>query len=164
MNKLVVALAIAAHLLPRSYGVSPVGALALYAGATGTRSAAWLVPVLPVVLGAMLTGTFDPVVMLFVCAGFALSTIAGSAFLSGERSRARYAAAISSGAVIFYLVSNFSMWLAGYYPMTATGLATCYLNGLPWLLQAALADAVFCFLLFGLHTLIERRRPQEAAA
>jgi hypothetical protein len=50
------------------------------------------------------------------------------------------------------------------YPPTLAGLAECYLNGLPYLGQAALADGAFCFVLFGLHALIERRQPAPAVA
>lgn len=164
MNKTVVAVATLLHLVPRPFGVSPVGALALYAGAHGTRRWAWATPFLPLTLAALVSGFYDATVMAFVFAGFALSTFAGRWFLRARRSRLRFAGAITTGAVIFFLLSNFGMWAAGYFPPTAAGLIDCYLRGLPYLAQAGLADGVYCFLLFGLHRLMERRRLEPRAA
>lgn len=157
MRKRVVALATVAHLLPHPFGVSPVGALALYSGAFAPARGAWLVPLLPLTIAGLLGGFYDLRVLLFVYLGFALSTFAGRWFLRSERSRGRYVAAVGSGAVMFFLVSNFGMWLAGFFPLTAAGLLTCYVRGLPYLGQAMLADAAYCFVLFGLHRLLERQ-------
>ena len=153
-RNIVLAVATVLHLLPRPFGVSPVGALALYAGAHGKRRTAWLLPLVPLSIAGLLHGLYDVTVMIFVFAGFSLSSLAGYGFLHRERSRGRYAGAVVTGALIFFAVSNFGMWAAGgYYPQTAAGLAACYINGLPYLAQAALADSVYCFVLFGLHRL-----------
>lgn len=76
INKWLVGLATVVHLLPHPFGVSPVGAVALYAGAYGGKWSSWLVPLVPLTIAALLTGFYDPVVMAFVFAGFALSTLA----------------------------------------------------------------------------------------
>ena len=157
MQKLVVALGTLTHLLPHPFGVSSVGALALYSGAFAPARGAWLVPLLPLVIAGVIGGFYDLEVLLFVYLGFALSTFAGRWFLRRERSRGRYVGAIVSGAVIFFLVSNFGMWFAGFFPPTAAGLLDCYLRGLPYLGQAMLADAAYCFVLFGVHRLFEKQ-------
>ena len=164
MKKILLVLATLVHLLPHPFGVTPIGALALYAGACGDRRRSWLIPLLPVALGAAIVGLFDPIVMIFVFAGFALSTQAGRWLLARDRSLSRYAAAIVAGASIFFLLSNFSVWLAGFYPPTAAGLAECLANGLPFLFRALAADAAYCCLLFGAHELIERSAEAPAVA
>lgn len=164
MNKLIIGLATIIHLLPHPFGVSSVGATALYAGAYGQKRTSWFIPFIPLSLGLFITGLFEPMVMVFVFAGYALSTLAGRWFLSRDRDLKLFGGAVITGAAIFYLVSNFSMWLVGYYPMTAAGLVECYVAGLPYLGQAALADAAYCFVLFGLHAVIERRQQAPAAA
>ena len=160
----IIAIATVIHLLPHPFGVSPVGAVALYAGAHGRGRTAWIVPLVPLALGALLFGAYDPTVMAFVFGGYALATLAGRRFLQRERSDRRYLAAVATGAVIFYLVSNFSIWLVGYYPPTVAGLVECYLMGLPYLGQAMLADAACCFLLFGAHEVLERRHSATVPA
>lgn len=164
MQKLVVILGTVIHLLPHPFGVSPIGALALYSGAFAPKRSAWLIPLLPLTLAGVIGGFYDLSVLLFVFAGFAASTFAGRWFLRSKRSRTRFTAAIASGAGLFFLFSNFGMWFAGYFPPTAAGLLECYVRGLPYLGQAMLADAAYCFVLFGVHRLLARRALKPRAA
>lgn len=155
MKKFLIGLATILHLIPHPFGVSTIGATALYAGAYGNKRTAWLIPMIPLSIGVAISGWYDPVVMAFVFGGFSLSTIAGRWFLSKMRNYKRFGLAVLVGAGIFYLVSNFAMWWVGFYPRTAVGLVQCYINGLPFFGQAMLADAAYCFGLFGLHAMIE---------
>lgn len=165
MNKIVLALASAIHLLPHPFGVSTVGALAVYGGATGSRKTAWLAPIGALLAGNILFGFYEPIILLFVYVGFATSALAASQILKQKQNGPRYALAVATGAVIFFLISNFSVWLAGMYPATAAGLAACYINGLPYLGVAMLADGLYSALLLSLHRLLERgQRPVPSAA
>lgn len=155
MKKSLVTLATVLHLVPHPFSVSPVGALALYAGAFGSNRLGWLTPMLPMAVAALVFGLYNPLVMLFVFGGFGLSTLAGRWLLRGKRNYTRFGSAVLLGAFTFYLVSNFSVWLTGMYPPTLAGLTACYIAGLPFFLQAIVADAAYCFVLFGLHALIE---------
>jgi hypothetical protein len=138
--------------------MTPVGAMALYAGAYGNPRIAWLVPLVPLFVADFLVGFYDVTVMLFVYLGFALSAVVGRLVLATGRDVRRFATAIPAAATCFYLVSNFSIWLVGMYPPTAAGLAACYVNGLPVLALTMLADAAWCLLLFGAHAMLERRQ------
>lgn len=164
MNKLLLVLVTAVHLIPHSFGVSPIGATALYAGAYGKLRIAWLVPLIPLFIGDVFGGFYDLTVMAFVYAGFALSALIGRLLLAARRNSRRYALAVVSAAVVFYLVSNFSIWLVGMFPPTVAGLISCYVNGLPYLGMAIIADAAYCLLLFGAHAMIEREQPETATA
>mgnify|MGYP001824530623 FL=1 len=163
MNKFVIALATLIHLLPHPFGVSSIGATALYAGANGTRYI-WLAPLIPLTLAALIFGFYEPLVMVFVFGGFALSSFAGKWFLQRKRNYARFGGAVATGAIVFYVASNFGIWLAGYYPQTTAGLVQCYINGLPFLGQSMLADAAFSFILFGAHSALERRQTEAVNA
>jgi len=157
MRVLVISLATVMHLLPHPFGVSTVGALALYAGAFGRRPAASLVPLVPLALGLLLTGLYEPIILAAVGLGFVLATFAGRGFLARKRGLGRYGGAVVTGAAIFYLVSNLAVWVV-YYPRNLDGLVACFVNGLPYLGQSMLADAAYCFVLFGFHALLERRK------
>ena len=164
MNKLLLALVTVLHLIPHPFGVSPIGGTALYAGAYGNLRVAWLVPLIPLFVGDLFGGFYDVTVMAFVYSGFALSALIGRLLLVGQRNTRCFALAVVSAAVVFFLVSNFSIWLVGMYPPTVAGLLSCYVNGLPYLGTAIIADAVYCLLLFGAHTLIERKHVTVATA
>ena len=155
MNKLLLTLVSLAHLVPHPFGISPLGATAMYAGAFGGRRSAWLVPLVPLFIGHLVNGFYDLTVMIFVYAGFALSTFAGR-LLTTRRSVRRFSLAVVASAVIFYLVSNFSIWLVGMYPQTTAGLIQCYVNGLPYLAASMTANAAYGLLLFGLHARLEK--------
>lgn len=56
------------------------------------------------------------------------------------------------GSVLFYLLTNFTVWLFGggaIYPMTMDGLVACYVNALPFFRNFAAATAGFSLVLFG---------------
>ncbi len=162
MNKLLVALATVAHLAPHPFGVSPVAAAALYSGAYAPKRYVVALPILILLAGHLLFGFYEPWVMVFVYAGFGLSALVGRWLLRVSRSPRRLSAAVAIGAVVFFLVSNFSIWWVGMYPRTVAGLIECYVNGLPLLAKAMLVDGVYATILFGLHRLlgdVERREP-----
>ena len=163
MNKFVLGLATILHLMPLPFGVSSVGATALYAGAYGPARSFWAVPILLLVIGNLIFGFYEPIVLASVYAGFALSSVAGRWLLHQRRNRVRFSAAVIGGATIFFIISNFSIWYVGYYPATANGLLECYVRGLPYFGQAILADAAFGMLLFGLHAFLERRQVEPLA-
>ena len=164
MKPIILALASVAHLVPHPFGVSSVGATALYAGAYAPKSIHWLVPFVPLTLGLMVTGLYKPTVMMLVFAGFGLASFAGRWLLRNDPTLAKYGAAVVLGATIFFLVSNFAIWWAGYYPPTLAGLVACYVAGLPYLLIACVADALYCGVLFGLHKLIDQQTSEPSVA
>ena len=164
MKKLLVGLVTVLHLIPHPFGVSPVGATALYAGAYGSGKTSWAIPLLPLFIAALVFGFYDPIVMAFVFAGFSLSTFAGRWLLRNDRNLTRFGGAVVVGATIFFLVSNLGNWFVFMQPLTLDGLILCYVNGLPFFGQAILADTAYCFVIFGLHNAIERYEPATAIA
>ena len=65
----------------------------------------------------------------------------------------------------FFLISNFGVWVAGeMYPHTLSGLATCYLMGVPFFRNAAVGDLLYSAAFFGAYALIEQRLRQHQLA
>ena len=62
-----------------------------------------------------------------------------------------------SGATLFYLISNFLVWLqtgiaGGEYTLTFGGLIHCYIKGLyPFHINQLIADFSFSFIIFGVY-------------
>lgn len=152
MHYLLIILAIIFRFIPHPWNVTPIASIGLFAGTWCDRRIAWLFPLVPLVIGDALTGFYHPLIMVFVYAGIAMSALVGHWLLSSKRSALRFASAIGINGVMFYLVSNFPVWLV-YYPNTVAGLAECYLKGLPYMGYSLAGDCVFVTLIFGVHRL-----------
>ena len=173
-------LAAALRLAPHPWNFTPVGAMALFAGATiRDRRLALLVPMLVMLATDAITG-FNKLSPL-VYASFLLSVLIGRVVVGGRssvsqrakresqpvsatdamtRTLPRIAAATFLGSLQFFLITNFGAWaFLGTYPRTAVGLAACYIAGLPLFGNALAGDAVYTALLFGAFFMAERLAP-----
>ena len=164
---LVVAAA-ATRLLPHPDNFVPVGAMALFGAATLPQR--WLAVLLPlaayylsdlflnnVIYAAYFDGFYwgaDP----WIYGGVALMVLLGFATLRGSTPGwARIGATAVGATLIFYLLSNFGVWVSGgMYPKTVAGLIACYVAALPFLLNSLAANLIFSGVLFG----IARRLPR----
>lgn len=61
--------------------------------------------------------------------------------------------------LVFFILSNLAVWaFAGFYPMTAAGLKTCYIAGWPFFFPySLLSTLVFSGVLFGGFALIKQQ-------
>jgi hypothetical protein len=69
----------------------------------------------------------------------------------GTRSPAAIVGVTLLGSCVFFVVTNFAVWADGSigYPLTAAGLAQCYVEALPFFRNSLLGDAVYATVLFG---------------
>ena len=51
------------------------------------------------------------------------------------------------GPTVFFVLSNFSVWLSGWYPMTVDGLIACYIAAIPFYANS-LTATVFYVIVF----------------
>jgi hypothetical protein len=140
---------------PHPWNFTPVGAMAIFAGAMfGKRWVAFLLPLAALLAGDLFVGFYK--LMFIVYASFALSVAIGR-WLATSRTVARTSGAVLLGAVQFFVVSNFAMWaVGGFYPRTASGLTACYLAGFPLFWNTLAGDAVYATVLFGGYALAEK--------
>ncbi len=163
---LLILLAAASRLLPHPPNFAPVAAIGLFAGAMLDRRAAWLVPLVALLLSDLIIGFYHPVGMLWNYVAFAACLMIGSGLLARGRSLPRLAGATLSSAVVFFALSNFGMWASGYYPRTWAGLVECYVAALPFFRNTLVSDVVFVAALFGGHAWLSRllSRPAHGTA
>jgi hypothetical protein len=174
--------AAALRLAPHPWNFTPVGAIALFAGATvRDRRLEFLFPLLVMFATDLIAG-FNALSPL-VYASFVLSVLIGravvgvrfnatqpereSARCEGEslspkkRAVPRIASATFLGALQFFLITNFGVWaFLNSYPRTGAGLAACYLAGIPLFWNTLAGDTTYVTLLFGGLLLAERFAPQ----
>ena len=155
----IVLAAAALRIVPHPMNFAPIGAVALFGGAYfSTKRAAVAVPLLSLFAGDVFTGFHR--LIPYVYASFLISVAIGF-WLRGKKSAARIGAAMVAGAIQFFLITNFAVWVSsiGNYPRNLGGLAECYFAGLPLLWNTLAGDAFYVALLFGVMALAEKRFP-----
>jgi hypothetical protein len=171
-----IALAALSRLLPLPPNFAPIEAIALFGGAYfARRHLAFVVPLLAMlasdlVLGAMRGGTY---LAYFTTAGYLPSMIANYlcialtvALAFGLRGRVNGARVLGyslAGSVLFFVVSNFAVWMTAFmvpgYPACSTGLLPCYVAAIPFFKTTLLSTLTYSALLFGGFALLRQRLP-----
>lgn len=145
------------RLVPHWPNFTPVAAIALFGGTYLRRKElAFLIPVAALFLSDLLLGFHST--MAAVYASFALIVALG--FILRRRvSPFGVVAASLASSVLFFLITNFAVWYSGMmpYPHTASGLATSYIAGLPFLWNGLAGDLFYNGILFGSYYLITNK-------
>lgn len=140
------------------YNFTPVEAIALFGGAFfSDRRLAVLVPLAAMLLADLVIGLHVLIPVVYGC--IALTALAAG----GLRNRAsvpRVAGYGVASATLFFIVTNFAVWgTSGMYPLTGTGLAACFVAGIPFYPGTLAGTLVWSALLFGGFEFMRRRWP-----
>jgi len=156
--------------LPVGYNVSALGALALLSGAHAPS--AWLALALPLGCRAVTDcwielqtgyGFYDS--MLFDYLAYAGVSLLGR-LLSPRQALAVFGTAAAS-TVLFFVVSNFGVWLLSpdhAYTRDLSGLQLCYIKGLPFARGTFIGDLLFSAIFFGAWQLVTSHVRQTAVS
>ena len=150
-----IVLGITLRLVPHTANVAPVGAIALFAGALLGRRAGMVAPLVVMIIADLFLGLHSAV--LFTWGGFALIGLFGS-LLAKRSTFARIGLGALGSALIFYVVSNFGVWItSGMYAHNFAGLIECYTLALPFLRASFMGDFAFAATFFGLYALFAQQ-------
>lgn len=156
-------LTVASRIAPHPWNFTPMIAVALFAGARLER--AWLA-VLAVAaclaLGDLAVGVFPYDGMVWVYAPMLAIALLGRVLVT-RRSVVATAVAALGGGLVFFVVSNFGVWLGTMYPHSASGLADCYVAALPFYRNQIVGDLLFTGALFGSHAFAVSLRARVTA-
>ncbi|HEX4810781.1 MAG TPA: DUF6580 family putative transport protein [Bryobacteraceae bacterium] len=159
-----IVLAALARLAPHPPNFAPIGAAALFGGARLRGWQAYVVPLLamlvtdPILNWMYGVHTFSVMtVVIYLC--FLVNVVLGRSFLRETNSVQRIAGVAMVGSLQFFLITNFFVWLGAreFYPLTASGLAACYVAGLPFFARTVLGDLFYSGILFTAYALYSRR-------
>mgnify|MGYP007000161115 len=50
-------------------------------------------------------------------------------------------------AIIFFVITNFGVWLLGSYGYTFSGLITCYVLAIPFFTNTAISTIIYAFII-----------------
>ena len=138
---------------PHAPNFTPVAAIAIFGGAYLNKKYALIVPLILMVITDSFLGLHN--VVLFTWGGFILVALLGM-WLRKNKGIMRILSVSIASAILFYIVSNFGVWLMGWYPMNLKGLIDCYVLAIPFLRTFTLATLVYTAVFFGIYELIAR--------
>ncbi len=144
-----------ARLVPHPWNFTPMMALGLYAGAKSKKlRTGVLVTLLALFLSDAVMGFYRG--MWYVYAASLIPVLAGRFIRRQDGVGAIVAGGLLSS-LSFFVITNFMVWATGtLYPHTFSGLAACFVAGLPFYRNQLLGDAFYTAALFGSHALISR--------
>ena len=157
------ALGIACRLLPHVSNFTPVAAIALFAGFFFRRRAVALAIPLAImfVSDAFLGAT--PLGLKITVYVALLFPLVFAPLLKKRLSPARVGGSALAAAVVFYIATNFAVWLgSSFYPQTLEGFLTCYGLALPFLAKKLIADLVWSGAIFGTYAVIRQLQTHKA--
>ena len=162
----IIAAAALSRLIPHAPNFTPLGALALFAGASFEDGiAAYAVPIAAMLLSDALLGYGFHHAMPAVYASFLLTVLLGRVMRGRKRNATSVVAAALASSTLFYALTNFSVWMnSTMYPHTITGLAACYIAAIPFFGNTLASGLLYSAMMFGSASLAERTLLKPAIA
>ena len=157
------AIGVIMRILPHYPNFVPIGAMALFGGTYLTNKKwAFAIPLLAMLVSDILLELFLGIgfhgnmiavyisYILIVCLGF---------LLRGREQRQTIMVASLFGSMLFFIITNFSVWLSGAYGYGIEGLTACYVAAIPFFKGTVLGDLFYNLLFFGGYALAKWRFP-----
>lgn len=140
--------------VPHAVNFTPVAAIALFAGSYLNKKYAILVPLLLMAVSDIFLGMHN--VIIFTWGSFVLTALLGN-LLRNKTGALRIAGMSLAASLIFFVVSNFGVWIMGWYPQNLNGLINCYVMALPFLRDFTLSTLLYSAVFFGSYAIIASR-------
>lgn len=161
--------AVGSRVLPHPPNFTPLAAIALFAGAISVRPmVAAVVVVAAMLISDAVIGFHALMPVVYGC--LLVNLIIGSRLIRGREgvpfgaaSCGRIFAGSLIGSVLFFLVTNFAVFLTAY-PNTGAGLLACYTSALPFFQYTLSGDLFYSAALFGAYALCTARSASPAYA
>jgi hypothetical protein len=139
---------------PHAPNFTPVAAIALFGGAYLNKKQSMLVPLCLMVISDLFLGLHNTV--FFTWGSFALIAVLGFA-INKKPGALRIGAMSLLSSSLFYVITNFGVWLLGWYPHTIKGLIDCFILALPFWRDFTVATVIYSTAFFGAYELIAQR-------
>ncbi|EMY76804.1 hypothetical protein LEP1GSC060_3267 [Leptospira weilii serovar Ranarum str. ICFT] len=146
--------AVASRYFPHPANFTPILAISLFAGAHFvSKKLSLLLPIGALFISDLLIGFHDQILPVY---GISLLLVVAGWQLRTSSSAVRIALWSLGGSIFFFLITNFYVWMAGYYSYDLNGLVQCFIMAIPFFQNSLLGDAFYTTVLFGGLALIER--------
>jgi hypothetical protein len=133
------------RLVPHPVNFTPIAAIALAGGVYLDKRLAFVIPLLAMLLSDLIIGFHAT--MPFVYISFALISLMGI-WLRSHVNIKNTVLTTLTGSILFFIITNFGVWVMGGYPQTYEGLVACYVAAIPFFRNTLLGDAICVSVLF----------------
>ena len=143
--------AILSRFLPHPPNFTPIAAIALLSSkGFNNRWVVFLIPIVSLFISDLFIGLHATIPFVYI--SFILIA------LLGLYVKKINIVSVLLSSTIFFLVSNFGVWLL-YYPISIEGLVHCYTLALPFFFNTVLGDLVYgALLIYPFHALQRRNK------
>lgn len=156
------------RIIPHAPNFSPLGAMALFAGAYVTnRWLAFALPLLTLLISDALMGFNGwqyPDQIISVYGTFLLISLVGRT-LQSSKNIWRVGSASLASSVLFFAVTNLAVWAGGFlhqpalYPLNPAGLVESYVAAIPFFHHTVFSDLLYNALFFGGYYILQINIP-----
>lgn len=155
--------AAALRLMPHYPNFTPIAGMALFGGAYfSNKKLSFAIPIAAMLLSDLILGFHST--MWAVYLSFALIVMIGFSLRRSKKITYIALASVSSS-VLFFIVTNFAVWLSGsIYPITFAGLSECFIAAIPFFSSTMLGDLFYVGVFFGVFELAQLKFPVIAKA
>lgn len=151
---LFVLIGISARLFPHLPNFAPIAAVALFSGVYFKKKYGWLLPLGIFVISDLIVGLHQTVI--FTWGTIVLIYFLGRV-LQNKKTIANTAIFTLASSFIFFVITNFGVWLMGWYPPNLSGLISCYINALPFFRVSLMANFAYGLVFFGAYEYFLKR-------
>jgi hypothetical protein len=145
---LLIVFAALSRFVPHPDNFTPIAAMALFGGVYFGRRYALIIPLAAMVVSDYFIGFHNTIP--YVYGSFILAGLIGI-WLQKHKSVGWIVGGTLTSSVLFFVVTNFGVWVTGGYPQSFGGLVECYVAAIPFFRNTVLGDLVYVAVLFGLY-------------
>ena len=143
------------RLIPHIPNVTPIAAVALFGGVYFSKRFSIVVPLVAMFFSDIFLGFYSPVVMISVYGSFIMAGLIGW-WLRKRKNMQNIVFASVGSSVLFFVITNFAVWLGGWYPRNLTGFIECYTLAMPFFRNTIIGDLFYTGVFFGVYELVLR--------
>ena len=152
----IIFIGVISRLIPNNIpNFSAIGAVALFAGHyIKNIRLRYIIPITAMCISDLLLsfsgiGLANPIVHTSVYGSFALTVLLGAVDSKKLSKFVSIPIASVFAALVFFIITNFAVWLNGWYGYTLEGLLTCYTVAIPYFGNTILGNLTYSAILFG---------------
>jgi len=139
------------RLIPHPANFAPIAAIALFSGAYFDKKYMFIIPIAAMLLSDIFIGFHST--MPWVYGSFILIGIAGI-WLKSHKKVGYIIGTTLVSSILFFIITNFGIWTAGYYSYTFNGLIECYTMAIPFFRNSLAGDFIYVTAMFGIYELV----------